>query len=87
MGEDPFHDSLSLAYKFTAALISANLYPQKQNVKKDTSNKQENLMNSNKQSCSTIKNILIPEEPCTPYQNPPLSVVGLTNETDTNMVN
>ena len=43
------------------ALISANLYPQKQ---EDTLNKQENLMNSNKQSCSTIKNTLIPEEPC-----------------------
>ena len=30
-----------LAYKFAVSLISANLYPKKQNVKKDTSNKQK----------------------------------------------
>ena len=40
-GKDLFHDGLSVAYKFTVALISANLYPQKQNVKKEKSNKQE----------------------------------------------
>ena len=44
-------------------------------------------MNSNKQSYSAIKNTLIPEGPCTPYQNPPPSVMGGTNETDKNMVN
>ena len=49
-------------------------------VKEDILHKQENLMNSNKQSGLTIKNTLIPEEPCTPYQNPPLSVAGGTNK-------
>ena len=43
-----------LAYKFVMALISANLYPKKQKVKEDTLNKQENVMNSNKQSSPAI---------------------------------
>ena len=65
-----------LAYKFVVALISANLYPQKQKVKEDTLNMQENLINSNKESTPTIKNTLIPDEPCTAYQNPPPSETG-----------
>ena len=66
-----------LAYKFAVASISANLYPQKAKCEKRTHQiNKKNLMNSNKQSSSTIKNTLIPEEPCTPYQNPPPSVTG-----------
>ena len=42
-GKDQSCVGLSLAYKFVAALISPNLYPQKQKVKGDTLNKQENF--------------------------------------------
>ena len=43
------HDGLPLAYKLVfLALISANLYLQKEKVKEDMLNKQENLMNSSK---------------------------------------
>ena len=58
------------------ALISANLYPQNKISKENTSNKQENLMNSDKQGCSTIHNTLIPKEP----SKLPPSVMGGTNE-------
>ena len=54
-----------VAYNLIVALTSSNLYSSKKNkkVKEDTINKQENLMNSNKQRSPTIKNTLIPEEP------------------------
>ena len=48
--------------------------PKKQKVKEDILKKQENLMNSNKQSSPVVKNTLIPEEPHTTYQNLPPSV-------------
>ena len=59
-GKDQFDDGLSLAYGFVVALISANLYSPKTKGQKNTLNKQENLMNSNKQSSPTIKNISKP---------------------------
>ena len=42
------------------ALICANLYPQKQKVKEDALNKQENLINSSKQTSPTIKKYFDP---------------------------
>ena len=62
--KDGFHRD---SHKFVLTLISANLYLQKQRSKKTYFNKQENLINSNKLNCSTVKNKLIPEEPCTLY--------------------
>ena len=59
-GKDQSHDGLSLANKFVVALVSSNLYqfPKTQKAKEVTLNKQEYLMNSNKQSSTstTFKN-------------------------------
>ena len=43
LGEDQSCGGFSLAYKFVAALISPNLYPQKTKGQEDTLNKQENF--------------------------------------------